>query len=84
MARLQKMNRLFCPLRTTSPPFSPADILATSVDVVAIPERVLASPELANYIMEEGDDGEEDGNIQARCAIGTAPSPSFCLARKQL
>lgn len=45
-------------------PFS--GVLAASIDVIGIPKRVLTSPDLAAYVMAEGDDGEEGGRAEAR------------------
>ncbi|CAM9108105.1 unnamed protein product, partial [Hapterophycus canaliculatus] len=41
-------------------------VLAASIDVIGIPKRVLTSPDLAAYVMKEGDDGEEGGRAEAR------------------
>lgn len=41
-------------------------VLAASIDVIGIPKRVLTSPELAAYVMAEGDDGEEGGRAEVR------------------
>lgn len=43
-------------------------MLAASVDVIGIPKRVLTSPDLAAYVMAEGDDGEEAGRAEVRRA----------------
>lgn len=40
-------------------------VLAASIDVIGIPKRVLTSPDLAAYVMKEGDDGEEGGRAEA-------------------
>lgn len=34
--------------------------------MIGIPKRVLTSPDLAAYVMAEGDDGEEGGRAEAR------------------
>lgn len=41
-------------------------VLAASIEVIGIPKRVLTSPDLAAYVMSEGDDGEEGGRAEAR------------------
>ena len=41
-------------------------VLAASIDVIGIPKRVLTSPDLAAYVMAEGEDGEEGGRAEAR------------------
>lgn len=45
--------------------FAPG-VLAACIDVIGIPKRVLTSPDLAAYVMAEGDDGEEGGRAEAR------------------
>lgn len=44
-------------------------MLAASIDVIGIPKRVLTSPDLAAYVMAEGDDGEEGGRAEARTPL---------------
>lgn len=41
-------------------------VLAACIDVIGIPKRVLTSPDLAAYVMAEGDDGDEGGRAEAR------------------
>ena len=41
-------------------------VLAASIDVIGIPKRVLTSPDLAAYVMAEGDDGDEGGRAEVR------------------
>lgn len=41
-------------------------VLTASIEVIGIPKRVLTSPDLAAYVMSEGDDGEEGGRAEAR------------------
>lgn len=39
-------------------------MLAASIDVIGIPKRVLTSPDLAAYVMAEGDEGDEGGRTE--------------------
>lgn len=41
-----------------------ADGLNASIDVIGIPKRVLTSPDLAAYVMAEGDEGDEGGRAE--------------------
>lgn len=41
-------------------------VLTASIEVIGIPKRVLTSPDLAAYVMSEGDDGEEGGRADVR------------------
>ena len=44
-------------------------MLAASIDVIGIPKRVLTSPDLAAYVMAEGDDGDEGGRAEVSVFI---------------